>query len=328
MRDEVRRPYSQVGAMVLAVGGLFLVTSSSAIPRGSTTREKGGAERGRAWLRFAPKAAPFSVRLPEMPVDGTIDLGSCTPAHSYRVSASGCDLELDWAADLSDYVSQRESASSMLARIVKDRRSALGWADSALKWDSDMAIDGNPGREMILEYSGSEMRAWGFLLDTRDIEGPRQSHDFVALLATDDGSEPVSAASDYFFGSLALFLPLAKPEYLALRDDPDDLLELLELMARPGSGPGSMTTPAPLNKPRPAYTAEAESANVEGTVRARALVGADGMVKEIELIDHLPCGLDHEAILAIKKMRFKPATKAGKPAEAWTEVDVEFRHQR
>jgi len=323
----MRRPYLQYGAIVLAAGTLFWVAGSSAMPRGSRTQESGGAELGRAWLRFAPKAATFFVRLPDMPVEGTVDLGSCTPAHIYRVSVSGCDLGLYWAANLSDYVTQRESAGSILARIVKDRRSALGWA-AGLKWDGEIAIDGNPGREMILESSGRRMRAWGFLLDTTNIERPRRSFDFVALLATDDGSEPGSARSDYFFGSLALFLPLAKPEYLALRDDPDDLLELLELMARPGSGPGSMTTPAPLNKPRPAYTAEAESANVEGTVRARALVGADGMVKEIELIDHLPCGLDHEAILAIKKMRFKPATKAGKPAEAWTEVDVEFRHQR
>jgi TonB family protein len=177
---------------------------------------------------------------------------------------------------------------------------------------------------MILEYSGREMRAWGFLLDTRDIERWHRSFDFVALLATDDGSEPGSGKSDYFFGSLALYLPLARPEYLALPDDPDDLLELLELMARTDS----TAKPVLLNRPEPAYTAAAESASVQGTVRARALVGADGMVKEIELIDHLPCGLDHEAILAIKKMRFKPATKAGKPTEAWTEVEVEFRRQR
>jgi TonB family protein len=259
-----------------------------------------------------------------MPVDGTIDLGSCTPAHSYRVSVSGCDLELYWAANLSDYVSQRESASSILARIVKYRRSASGWAGSTLRWDGDIAIDGNPGREMILEYSGREMRAWGFLLDTTDIEGPRRSHDFVALLATDDGSETGSGKSDYFFGSMALYLPFPKAGDLVLRDDPDDLLEVLKSMV----GPDSTTKVVPLNRPSPSYTAEAASANVEGTVRARALVGADGMVKEIELIDHLPCGLDHEAILAIKRMRFKPATAAGKPAEAWTEVNVEFRHQR
>ena len=322
MRDEMRRPYLQVGAMVLAAGTLFWAASSSAIPRGSTTREKGGAERGRAWLPFAPKAAPFSVRLPEMPVDGTIDLGSCTPAHSYRVSASGCDLELDWAADLSDYVSQRESASSMLARIVKDRQSALGWGDSGLKWDGEIAIDGKPGREMIVAYSGREMRAWGFLLDTADIERPRRSYDFVALLATNDGSESGSAKSDYFFGSLAMYLPVAKPKYLTLPDDTDDLLEALKLMAQTAS----TTKPVPLNRPEPAYTAEAETANVQGSVRARALVGADGIVKGIELIDHLPCGLDQEAILTIKKMTFKPATVAGKPAEAWTEVEVEFRH--
>jgi hypothetical protein len=174
---------------------------------------------------------------------------------------------------------------------------------------------------MILENSGRELRAWGFLLDTRGVEGPRPSHDFVALVATSDGSESASGESDYFFGSLALYLPYPKADPLALRDDPDELLEVLKSMV----GPHGTTKPVPLNRPRPAYTAAAEGASVQGIVRARALVGADGKVKDVELIDHLPCGLVQEAIITIKRMRFRPATEAGKRTEGWTEVEVKFR---
>jgi TonB family protein len=173
---------------------------------------------------------------------------------------------------------------------------------------------------MIIGYSGREMRAWGFLLNTKDIKGPGLSHDFIALLATDDGSQSGSGESDYFFASLALYLPFPKANDMRLPDDPDDLLEVLKLMSRPPS----TTKLVPLNRPRPAYTAEAETAKVQGTVRARALVGADGKVKDVELIDHLPCGLDQEAILAIKRMKFKPAAEDGKRTEDWTEVEVEF----
>ena len=320
MRDAMRRPYLQYGAIVLAVGALFLASKSLAIGH-NQTQKPGGEDPSATWLRFAPKGAPFSVRLPNLPDERVIDLGSCTPAHVYRVRGSGCYLEVYWAANLSDYMSQTESVRRVLAQLVSERRLVLGWDDSTIKRDRAVAVDGNAGLEAIAQYSGVALRAWAFPLNTKDIGGPSPSHDFIALLATTDGSESGLRESDRFFGSLSLYLPFPEADGDSLAERSDPIADLLKLMA----SPVVTTKPVPLNRPRPAYTAESESANVQGTVRARALVGADGMVKEIELIDHLPCGLDQEAILAIKKMRFKPATEAGKPTEAWTEVEVEFQ---
>jgi TonB family protein len=55
------------------------------------------------------------------------------------------------------------------------------------------------------------------------------------------------------------------------------------------------------------------------------MVGSDGRVKDVELLNHLPYGLDYEAIKAVSKMRFRPATASGKPIQLRTDVKVEFR---
>lgn len=82
--------------------------------------------------------------------------------------------------------------------------------------------------------------------------------------------------------------------------------------------------PQPLNRPRPNYTEEARKNKIQGNVRVRALVGADGSVRQVRVISGLSDGLNEEAILAVKQMRFKPATKNGQPVAYWVPLDVEF----
>jgi TonB family protein len=84
------------------------------------------------------------------------------------------------------------------------------------------------------------------------------------------------------------------------------------------------TRPIPLNKPRPSYTEDARKNKVQGVIRARALIGMDGSVRDVRLVSHLPDGLDEEAILAVKQMRFRPATKSGQPVNFWQMLEVEF----
>jgi TonB family protein len=59
-------------------------------------------------------------------------------------------------------------------------------------------------------------------------------------------------------------------------------------------------------------------------VRVQALVGSDGLVKDVRLGTHLPDGLDEQAIIAVKQMRFRPATKNGQPVNFWVLLEVEF----
>jgi TonB family protein len=91
-----------------------------------------------------------------------------------------------------------------------------------------------------------------------------------------------------------------------------------------GSAKSVDTKPVPLNRPRPNYTEEARNNKIQGNVRVRALIGADGSVKQVRIITGLPDGLNEEAILAVKQMRFQPATKNGQPVAYWIPLDVPF----
>ncbi len=85
------------------------------------------------------------------------------------------------------------------------------------------------------------------------------------------------------------------------------------------------TKPVALNKPRPNYTEEARKNKVQGAVRAKVLVGADGLVKQVKISGAgLPNGLSEEAIQAAKQMRFQPAMKNGERVAYWVTVDIEF----
>ncbi|MGH9824889.1 MAG: energy transducer TonB, partial [Blastocatellia bacterium] len=84
------------------------------------------------------------------------------------------------------------------------------------------------------------------------------------------------------------------------------------------------TAPVPLNRPRPNYTEEARKNKVQGLVRARVLVGADGQVKQVAIRQGLPGGLDEEAIQAAYSMRFTPARKSGNAVAVWVALEIEF----
>jgi TonB family protein len=82
--------------------------------------------------------------------------------------------------------------------------------------------------------------------------------------------------------------------------------------------------PVPLNLPRPNYTEEARKNKIQGVVRVKVLVGADGGVKQVRVTSGLPDGLNEEAIRSAYAIRFKPAMKGGQPVSYWVGVDIEF----
>jgi protein TonB len=83
--------------------------------------------------------------------------------------------------------------------------------------------------------------------------------------------------------------------------------------------------PVLLNQPRPLFTEEARSHKIQGVVRVRILVDANGRVTEVVVTRGLPDGLNEQAIRAAYQMRFKPAMKNGRPVLYWlSNVEVEF----
>jgi TonB family protein len=84
------------------------------------------------------------------------------------------------------------------------------------------------------------------------------------------------------------------------------------------------TAPVLLQVLRPSYTEEARKNKVQGIVRARILVGADGKVERVLLQSHLPYGLDEEAVQVAYKLRFRAATRNGQRVPFWMPLEIEF----
>jgi protein TonB len=87
---------------------------------------------------------------------------------------------------------------------------------------------------------------------------------------------------------------------------------------------GVDTKPVALNRPKPLYTEEARRQGVEGVVLVRVFIDEDGFVKDAVVLKGLANGLDDEALIAAYQLRFKPATKGGRPVTYRHAVQVKF----
>jgi len=74
------------------------------------------------------------------------------------------------------------------------------------------------------------------------------------------------------------------------------------------------------------YPPIAIEARQEGKVVLKALIGKDGIVKDVELIAGLPgTGLDEAAIAAVYQTPFSPAYQRDKPVLVWVNIPIDFR---
>ena len=66
---------------------------------------------------------------------------------------------------------------------------------------------------------------------------------------------------------------------------------------------------------------------VEQMVIVQAIVNKTGDVTNVKVLKGLPMGLEEEAVKAIKRWKFKPATLNGKPVDVYYNLTVNFRLQ-
>ena len=76
---------------------------------------------------------------------------------------------------------------------------------------------------------------------------------------------------------------------------------------------GDMRAPVVLYKLEPEYSEDARKARVQGTVVLEGIIDEKGLTHAVKVRDGLGFGLDEQAIEAVKRWRFRPATKDGKP---------------
>ena len=86
----------------------------------------------------------------------------------------------------------------------------------------------------------------------------------------------------------------------------------------------SDSRPTILYREKAKYTEEARKNGVEGTVILHVVFHVNGKITDIKVIRGLPYGLNEKAIEAVKKIRFKPAMKDGKPISVRGSIEFTF----
>jgi periplasmic protein TonB len=92
---------------------------------------------------------------------------------------------------------------------------------------------------------------------------------------------------------------------------------------RPGAG---ITLPSVMREVKPAYTADAMRAKVQGSVWLECIVMPDGSVGDVKVTRSLDpiFGLDQEAIKAAKQWRFRPGMRQGEPVPVIITIELTF----
>jgi len=101
-------------------------------------------------------------------------------------------------------------------------------------------------------------------------------------------------------------------------------LETEEQPGHPDSG--DISSPVPVRKVDPKYPPTLRNENVEGEVVLYAIIRRDGSVDSIQLLKGVEPELDQNAMEALARWRFRPATRNGVPVELETVVHIPFRN--
>jgi TonB family protein len=75
----------------------------------------------------------------------------------------------------------------------------------------------------------------------------------------------------------------------------------------------------------PVYPPVEAPAGLKGTVMVQALVGADGLVKDVKIVSSLRPSLDEAAAACVRRWVFTPALNNNRPIAVWVSIPVGFR---
>ena len=88
---------------------------------------------------------------------------------------------------------------------------------------------------------------------------------------------------------------------------------------------GDLLAPVATLKVDPAYPPELMRERVEGTVVLYAVIHSDGHVDDVRVLSSVDSRLDHNAIRALSRWHFRPATKNGRAVALEAVVQIPFR---
>jgi TonB family protein len=88
---------------------------------------------------------------------------------------------------------------------------------------------------------------------------------------------------------------------------------------------GGVSAPTLLFKVEPEYSEEARKAKYQGVVLLYVEVDPAGKAVNMRVLHSLGLGLDEKAMEAVKKWKFKPGVKDGRPVTVQAQIEVNFR---
>lgn len=87
----------------------------------------------------------------------------------------------------------------------------------------------------------------------------------------------------------------------------------------------SISAPQPVFAPDPEYPISFRKHKIQGICVLGVTVGEDGDVRDVHVTRSLDKRLDQNAIDAVKRWKFRPAMRNGKPVAVKTSIEVGFR---
>jgi len=92
------------------------------------------------------------------------------------------------------------------------------------------------------------------------------------------------------------------------------------------AGPG-VIRPVPISQPNPSYPRQAMRWKINAVVELQALVGIDGSVEQVRILNvsQEGFGFEEECEKAVRQWRYKPATKKGVKVRMWVSIRIPFR---
>ncbi len=88
---------------------------------------------------------------------------------------------------------------------------------------------------------------------------------------------------------------------------------------------GEVTEPRVLYRVEPSYSEIARKLRLEGVAVLQAIISAAGSVEEVRVVQSAHALLDADAVRAVERWRYRPATLKGRPVRVSLTVTVEFR---
>lgn len=83
-----------------------------------------------------------------------------------------------------------------------------------------------------------------------------------------------------------------------------------------------------LHKEIPQYPPEAREAHLQGFVVLHAVIGKDGHLQDLQVLNPVGMGLEDAAAVAVSKWTYRPHSLQGNPVEVDTQITVNFELRR